>query len=189
MSDMEDFIHDMDRKMSAKSFEYFFKEILGFDYSRHHKSWDEGLAGNRYYCVKASRDHGKSVFFMSYALWIAAFQPGKHIMIFSHSLEQTLEHMRFIRQNIENTPSIRYLIPEGRPWRKTYFEFSNGSRIMAKSVGGGARGFHPDVVLCDDILWGRSARTTACRRLVLRCSTPCSPPHRSPHDGGYAVFA
>jgi len=144
----------MDRKMSAKSFEYFFKEILGFDYSNHHRSWDEGLANNRYYCVKASRDHGKSVFFMSYALWIAAFQPGKHIMIFSHSLEQTLEHMRFIRQNIESTPSIRYLIPEGRPWRKTYFEFSNGSRIMAKSVGGGTRGFHPNVVLCDDILWG-----------------------------------
>jgi len=154
MSDMDEFIHDMDRKMSAKSFEYFFTEILGFDYSGHHKSWDEGLAENRYYCVKASRDHGKSVFFMSYALWLATFNPGNHIMIFSHSLEQTLEHMRFIRQNIENTPSIRYLIPEGRPWRKTYFEFSNGSRIMAKSVGGGTRGFHPNVVLCDDILWG-----------------------------------
>ena len=26
--------------------------------------------------------------------------------------------------------------------------------FMAKSVGGGTRGFHPDVVLCDDILWG-----------------------------------
>ena len=154
MSDMEEFILDMDRKMSAKSFEYFFRDILGFDYSRHHEAWDEGLAKNRYYCVKASRDHGKSVFFMSYALWIAAFQPGTHIMIFSHSLEQTLEHMRFIRNNIETTPSIRHLIPEGRPWRKTYFEFSNGSRIMAKSVGGGTRGFHPNVVLCDDILWG-----------------------------------
>ena len=154
MSDMEEFILDMDRKMSAKSFEYFFRDILGFDYSQHHEAWDEGLAKNRYYCVKASRDHGKSVFFMSYALWIAAFQPGTHIMIFSHSLEQTLEHMRFIRNNIEGTPSIRHLIPEGRPWRKTYFEFSNGSRIMAKSVGGGTRGFHPNVVLCDDILWG-----------------------------------
>ena len=33
-------------------------------------------------------------------------------------------------------------------------EFTNGSRIMAKSVGGATRGFHPDVVVCDDILWG-----------------------------------
>jgi len=156
MSDMEEFIHDMDRKMSAKSFEYFFKEILGFDYSRHHKSWDEGLAGNRYYCVKASRDHGKSVFFMSYALWLAAFNPGTHIMIFSHSLEQTLEHMRFIRNNIDGSDVLRGLKPEGKPWAKSYFEFTNGSRIMAKSVGGATRGFHPDVVVCDDILWGTS---------------------------------
>lgn len=44
MSDMEEFILDMDRKMSAKSFEYFFRDILGFDYSRHHEAWDEGLA-------------------------------------------------------------------------------------------------------------------------------------------------
>lgn len=154
MADVNEFILDMDRKMSAKSFKYFFTEILGYDYSGHHQSWDEGLKDNRYYCVKASRDHGKSVFFMSYALWIGAFQPNTHIMIFSHSLEQTLEHMRFIRNNIESTPCLKYLVPEGRPWRKTYFEFSNGSRIMAKSVGGGTRGFHPNVVLCDDILWG-----------------------------------
>jgi phage terminase large subunit-like protein len=26
--------------------------------------------------------------------------------------------------------------------------------MMAKSVGGGTRGFHPNVVVCDDILWG-----------------------------------
>lgn len=152
--DIQAFIDEMDAKMSAKSFRYFFENILGFDYSYHHECWDKGLEENRYYCVKASRDHGKSVFFMSYALWLAAFNPGKHIMIFSHSLEQTLEHMRFIRNNIESTSILRELIPQGRPWRKTYFEFSNGSRMMAKSVGGGTRGFHPDVVVCDDILWG-----------------------------------
>jgi len=151
---MSAFIVDMDKKMSEKSFKYFFTDVLGFDYSYHHQCWDKGLSDNRYYCVKASRDHGKSVFFMSYALWIAAFQPNTHVMIFSHSLEQTLEHMRFIRNNIESTPVLRDLVPQGRPWRKTYFEFTNGSRMMAKSVGGGTRGFHPNVVVCDDILWG-----------------------------------
>ena len=152
---MKEFILDMDRKMAEKSFKFFFTEILGFHYSHHHKMWDEGLKGNRYYCVKASRDHGKSTLFMSYALWIAAFNPGTHIMIFSHSLEQTLEHMRFIRNNIESADILKGLKPEqGRPWAKSYFEFTNGSRIMAKSVGGATRGFHPDVVVCDDILWG-----------------------------------
>ena len=151
---MKQLIVDMDTKMSIRSFKYFFETVLGFDYADHHAKWDVGLKDNRYYCVKASRDHGKSVFFMSYALWIAAFNPGKHIMIFSHSLEQTLEHMRFIRGNIDTSPCLHHLKPGGIPWRKTYFEFTNGSRIMAKSVGGGTRGFHPDVVVCDDILWG-----------------------------------
>lgn len=75
-------------------------------------------------------------------------------MIFSHSLEQTLEHMRMIRNIIENTECLHHLKPEGRPWAKSYFDFTNGSRMMAKSVGGATRGFHPDVVVCDDILWG-----------------------------------
>jgi hypothetical protein len=153
--DMNAFIHEMDTKMAEKSFKYFFTEILGFHYSHHHESWDEGLSSHSYYCVKASRDHGKSTLFMAYGLWIAAFNPKTHIMIFSHSLEQTLEHMRFIRNSIESAPILRHLKPDvGRPWAKSYFEFTNGSRLMAKSVGGATRGFHPDVVICDDILWG-----------------------------------
>tara|TARA_R100000005_G_C5000215_1_gene207049 strand:- start:3172 stop:4656 length:1485 start_codon:yes stop_codon:yes gene_type:complete len=151
---MKELIVEMDINMSKRSFKYFFETVLGFDYAKHHAQWDEGLKNNRYYCVKASRDHGKSVFFMSYALWIAAFNPNTHIMVFSHSLEQTLEHMRFIRNNIDGAACLHHLKPGGIPWRKTYFEFTNGSRIMAKSVGGGTRGFHPDVVVCDDILWG-----------------------------------
>ena len=142
---VSEFIHQMDKEMSKKSFKFFFTDILGFLYNHHHEDWDEGLTESQYYCVKASRDHGKSVFFMSYALWIAAFNPGTHIMIFSHSLEQTLEHMRFIRNNIESTPILQDLIPEGKPWAKSYFEMNNGSRLMAKSVGGATRGFHPDV--------------------------------------------
>lgn len=151
---MKELVIEMDTKMSKRSFKYFFETVLGFDFADHHESWCRGLEESKYYCVKASRDHGKSVFFMTYALWLAAFNPNKHVMIFSHSLEQTLEHMRFIRGNIDITPCLQHLKPGGIPWRKTYFEFTNGSRIMAKSVGGGTRGFHPDIVLCDDILWG-----------------------------------
>ena len=117
---MNEFILEMDRKMSAKSFKYFMNDVveLGYDvhFNHHHDAWMDGLNENRYYCVKASRDHGKSVFFMSYGLWLAAFNPNTHVMIFSHSLEQTLEHMRFIRNIIENTPCLHHLKPEGRPW-------------------------------------------------------------------------
>jgi len=154
MADVNQLIRDMDMEMSKKSFAYFFTEILEFELSHHHEKWLKGLNENKYYCVKASRDHGKSVFFMSYALWLAAFNPNTHVMVFSHSLEQTLEHMRFIRGNIESSDILKHLKPQGKPWAKSYFEFTNGSRIMAKSVGGATRGFHPDVVVCDDILWG-----------------------------------
>lgn len=157
MADVNNLIHDMDTQMSKKSFAYFFTDILEFELSDHHEDWLKGLNEHRYYCVKASRDHGKSVFFMSYALWLAAFKPNTHVMIFSHSLEQTLEHMRFIRNNIESSDILKGLKPAGKPWAKSYFEFTNGSRIMAKSVGGATRGFHPDVVVCDDILWGTTS--------------------------------
>ena len=157
MADVNNLIHDMDTQMSKKSFAYFFTDILEFELSAHHEDWLKGLNEHRYYCVKASRDHGKSVFFMSYALWLAAFKPNTHVMIFSHSLEQTLEHMRFIRNNIESSDILKGLKPAGKPWAKSYFEFTNGSRIMAKSVGGATRGFHPDVVVCDDILWGTTS--------------------------------
>ena len=61
---MQEFIDQMDYEMSKKSFEYFFVEILGFLLSGHHEEWKEGLENHQYFCVKASRDHGKSVFFM-----------------------------------------------------------------------------------------------------------------------------
>jgi len=158
---MDDFILNMDREMCKKSFRYFFQDILGFMYNHHHDDWNKGLTESQYYCVKASRDHGKSVFFMSYALWLAAFNPKTHIMVFSHSLEQTLEHMRFVRNLIEENDILRHLKPQGKPWAKSYFEFSNGSRMMAKSVGGATRGYHPDVVVCDDILWGTTSTELA----------------------------
>jgi len=157
MADVKELVKDIDIQMSKKSFSYFFTEILGFEMAEHHEKWEKGLHENLYYVVKASRDHGKSVFFMSYALWLAAFKPGTSIMVFSHSLEQTLEHMRFIRHNIESSDILKPLKPTGKPWAKSYFEFTNGSRIMAKSVGGATRGFHPDVVVCDDILSGNTA--------------------------------
>ena len=158
---MDDFILNMDREMCKKSFRYFFQDILGFMYNHHHDDWNKGLTESQYYCVKASRDHGKSVFFMSYALWLAAFNPKTHIMVFSHSLEQTLEHMRFVRNLIEENDILRHLKPQGKPWAKSYFEFSNGSRMMAKSVGGATRGYHPDVVVCDDILCGTTSTELA----------------------------
>ena len=61
--------------------------------------------------------------------------------------------MRFLNDMIESIPMLAKM-KKRDAWAKTYFGFTNGSRITAKPVGGGVRGAHPDIILCDDILWG-----------------------------------
>jgi len=139
--------------MSKKDFGFFFTDILGWQLSHHHAAWVENLHTHDRYCVKAARDHGKSVLFLSYLLWRCAFVPKTKAIIFSHSLDQTIRHMRFMDDMIQSTPILKHLRSKDS-WAKTYFGFNNGSFVSAKSVGGAVRGAHPDIILCDDILWG-----------------------------------
>ena len=86
---------------------------------------------------------------MSYALWIAAFNPGlRHDFL---ALASRRWNTCVSSATTSNSPCLKSLIPSGKPWRKTYFEFTNGSRMMAKSVGGGTGSA---MLSCDDILWG-----------------------------------
>ena len=153
MPDFDDPVLEIDWEMSKKDFAFFFQDILGWQLSHHHALWVDNLNSHDRYCVKAARDHGKSVLFLSYLLWNVAFKPRTDAIIFSHSLDQTIRHMRFIDEMIQMTPILRHLRSKDA-WAKTYFGFANGSRITAKSVGGAVRGAHPDIILCDDILWG-----------------------------------
>lgn len=146
-------INEIDFEMSKRDFQFFFEEMLGWQLSNHHAKWVHNLDTHNRYCVKASRDHGKSVLFLSYVLWRCAFYPNTDAMIFSHSLDQTIRHMRFLNDMIDGCPILAPLKKRDN-WAKTYFGFTNGSRISAKSVGGAVRGAHPDLILCDDILWG-----------------------------------
>ena len=63
-------------------------------------------------------------------------------MIFSHSLDQSIRHMRGLNDLIEGSPMLAKM-KDKDAWSKTFFGFTNGSRINAKSVGGGVRGAHP----------------------------------------------
>ena len=150
---MADVVSEIDFEMSKRDFQFFFEDICGWQLAGHHATWVDNLQTHNRYCVKASRDHGKSVCFLSYLLWKVCFFPGTDAMIFSHSLDQTIRHMRFLNDMIESIPMLNRMKKKDT-WAKTYFGFTNGSRISAKSVGGGVRGAHPDIILCDDILWG-----------------------------------
>jgi hypothetical protein len=146
-------VNEIDYAMSKRNFRFFFEEMLGWQLSGHHAQWVANLNTHNRYCVKAARDHGKSVLFLSYLLWKCAFNNNVDAMVFSHSLDQTIRHMRFLNDMIDGCPILAPLKKKDA-WAKTYFGFTNGSRITAKSVGGAVRGAHPHLVLCDDILWG-----------------------------------
>tara|TARA_R100000152_G_C6775489_1_gene203922 strand:+ start:1068 stop:2420 length:1353 start_codon:yes stop_codon:yes gene_type:complete len=139
--------------MCKKDFQFFFEQILEFQLAGHHKRWFENLTTHKRYCVKAARDHGKSTLFLAYVLWKVIFNKKTDAMIFSHSLHQSIAHMRTLNDLIDGVPMFRELKAHDS-WSKTFFGFKNGSRISAKSVGGAVRGAHPDLILCDDILWG-----------------------------------
>ena len=146
-------IEDIDWEMAKKDFKFFFEKILGWQLADHHAKWFHNLNTHNRYCVKASRDHGKSTLFLGYLLWKVIFTPRLDTMIFSHSLDQSIRHMRSLNDLIDSSPMLAKM-KDKDAWSKTFFGFTNGSRINAKSVGGGVRGAHPDMVLLDDILWG-----------------------------------
>jgi hypothetical protein len=148
-----DTIEQIDYEVAKRDFKFFFEEILGFQLSHHHEEWFNDLETSRRYCVKAARDHGKSTLFLAYMVWKAAFNPKTKCVLISHSLHQSIHHMRTVNDWIDGVP---FLASMKKPdsWSKTFFGFSNGSNISAKSVGGAIRGIHPDLILCDDILWG-----------------------------------
>ena len=148
-----DLVHEIDYEMSKRSFKFFFEQIMEFQLSHHHADWVHNLDTHNRYCVKAARDHGKSTLFLCYLLWKVAFNPKTDSIIFSHSLDQSIRHMRTLNDLIDSVPWLAEMKKKDS-WAKTFFGFKNGSRISAKSVGGAVRGAHPDIILCDDILWG-----------------------------------
>jgi len=146
-------IAEIDFEMGKRDFRFFFEDLLGFQLSHHHDRWRNNLDSHNRYCVKAARDHGKSTLFLAYLLWRTAFTPKIKSMVFSHSLHQSIAHMRTMDEMIEMIPALSAMRKRDA-WSKTFFGFKNGSSITAKSVGGAVRGAHPDIILCDDILWG-----------------------------------
>ena len=92
-------------------------------------------------------------------------------MIFRTRWSRRLNHMRSFAKTRRTRPPPRYLIPEGRPWRKTYFEFSTVASRSAVGHRGSTRTLHVTTFRAS------TGRTTNARRaLVLRCSIR-SPPH------------
>lgn len=107
--------------------------------------------------VEASRDHGKSHFFSyGYPLWlISQRQKGDEplfIALGSYSEEQACKNLKKIRNAIEDTPSLKWLMPKkkGQTWDTGELNTSNGCVITTFGVGSSVRGGHYHHVIFDD---------------------------------------
>ena len=58
--------HEMDMKLSKKSFPYFFQNVLGLDFASHQREWHELMNQTQRTVIICSRGHGKSVFMHSW---------------------------------------------------------------------------------------------------------------------------
>jgi hypothetical protein len=120
--------------------------------SQHHEAWDRLVHGNKRLCVLAPRDHGKTYFFdFAYPIWKAAHNPHGRGYIFSATQDQAVRILSDIKDEIEDNPRLRHLMPQPREtWSKTAIKLANGHRIFARGYGTKIRGAHPNWIVVDD---------------------------------------
>lgn len=123
----------------------------------HHIEWDRVIGmGRRINCILAARGHGKSLYWTyAYPIWKADKTGRGSGCIFSASQEQASEKLNEIKQEIEENPKLRHLLPSRRSkrrWGSKLIELANGHKIYARGWKTRARGIHPDWIVLDDAL-------------------------------------
>ena len=146
-----DFMSEMDLELSKNSFPYFFQNVLGNMFPKYMEEWLELMETTDRTVIICSRDHGKSVFMHSWAVWNLCFQPPPYQMLYiSSNHKQTMVHMREI-DRIFNTPALKQFKPS-RGWAIGNIQLTNGNSIIERSVGSQIRGLHPQEIIIDDPL-------------------------------------
>lgn len=167
----DEFTSDMMRESCA----FFAQEILTgptespyngkFLISEHHQEWDDLIAEHDRIAVLAPRDHGKTFFFdFAYPIWKAYYQPRGKGFIFSSTKPQAERILQDIREEIENNPKLRWLVPEKKEqWSNSQIKLSNGHVIYARGFGTRVRGAHPTWIVVDDGLNDETAYSETVR--------------------------
>lgn len=118
----------------------------------HHQEWDDIIRTKDLACIIAPRDHGKShIFTVAYPIWEGWRRPGIVITIFSETQPQAEEQVGKIKAEVENNPRLQHLM-DPDCWSAKKIRFTNGSIIHARGFGTKARGLHPHVIVCDDVV-------------------------------------
>jgi hypothetical protein len=105
------------------------------------------------------------MFSFAYGIWMAWKNPGKCGFIFSATQAQASRILRDIREEIEQNPRLRHLLPEKlSKWNDHEIRLANGHTIYARGYGTRVRGAHPVWLVCDDVLNDETAYSETVRK-------------------------
>ncbi len=157
-----DFSQFKPEDLAKASFKYFFVRILGFTWTRwHDEVYADLLSGKKRLLIEIARGHGKTIFFVSYALWLVYQGNPVDILVISYSEEQIRNNvMNLIDALIMKNDYLAHLRPSKQLlWGAQLKTFHTGAKIRGESFGSSVRGAHPDVLLVDDPLKDKGGMT------------------------------
>lgn len=110
----------------------------------------KNLKDNRYVCLLASRQIGKTTLMTIYALWIACFFNDQRILVVANKESTAINIFKRIRTAYEMLPN--YLKPGVLEYGKTSLTLSNGSSIGISTTSSDAgRGDSCNVLILDEL--------------------------------------
>ncbi len=148
--------------VARANFKYFFTKVLGYTWTTWHEDVYQDLSnGIKRELVEIARGHGKTIFFVSYCLWLVYQGKPVDILVISYSEEQIRNNvMNLIESIITKNDYLAHLRPnKSLLWGAQLKQFSTGAKIRGESFGSSVRGAHPDVLLVDDPLKDKGGMT------------------------------
>lgn len=109
----------------------------------------KSLANNRFVCVLASRQCGKTTISTIYALWNTCFFDDQRVIIVANKENTAINIFKRVRMAYEMLPN--YLKPGVKEYGKTGVTFANGSSIgISTTTSTAARGDTASILIIDE---------------------------------------
>lgn len=147
--------------LARTSFKYFFTVVLKYKWCGWHEQAYKDLREHKRILYEIARGHGKTVFFVSYIVWLIYKGDQVDCLFISYSEEQVKNNiMSLIERMISTNDYLTKLRPNNKTvWGMQIKTFPNGSQIRGESFGSSVRGAHPTHLFVDDPLKDRGGMT------------------------------
>lgn len=134
------------------------KGLIPFDLYNYQIEIIKAFEANRFTCVRASRQLGKTTMAAAYFLWYAAFKDDKTILIVSNNMANASEFIHRLRSFYEELPMWLKPGVKRDGWSKTSVGFDTGSRIISRATSeSSARGLALSLVFADELAFVRES--------------------------------